>query len=172
MANSITGLSQTLANLQNASAMILQEIKTQVVTSSYKIHTDAVNAVAVDLASVKQSGSVEFTNQGLTGKVYFSAFHAGFLEFGTGTKVIIPTGWEAEANQFRGQSKGNWEDFKKLIQSWMGRKGIDLKYTHAIMLHIYRVGVSPKPFLIPAYQKEVPNFLQAIKTILAVNRTI
>jgi hypothetical protein len=170
--NRIVGLNQTLNNLQQAQSMILNEIKRVVVESSYKIHADAVDNVPVDLASVKQSGSVEFENQGFTGKVYFSAFHAGFLEFGTGTKVVIPQGWEKEAGQFRGQSKGNWQDFKKLIQGWMGRKGIDLKYTHAIMLHIYRIGTSPKPFLIPAYRKEIPNFLANVEKLIKINRTL
>jgi len=162
----INGLNETKDALVREKQNLLKLVKRQVVDSTVTIHSDAVSKVPVDLGSLKQSGNFEFEKEGLKGKVFFSSFHAGFVEFGTGTKVEIPQGWQDEAGKFKSQSGGNWEDFESIIQGWMLRKGIDLKYTYAIMMHIYRVGTTPQPFLIPAFTKESVSFQSELERIL------
>lgn len=162
----VNGVKSTQDALEREKQNLLKKIKRQVVDSTVTIHSQAVDKVAVDLGSLKQSGNFEFEKEGLRGKVFFSSFHAGFVEFGTGTKVEIPQGWADEASKFKSQSGGDWKDFESIIQGWMLRKGIDLKYTYAIMMHIYRVGTTPQPFLIPAFNKESVRFQKELERIL------
>ena len=65
-------------------------------------YRNAISQVPVDTGELKRSGGLLTLNGGKQAKVYFKAFYAPFVEFGTGDFVEVPSGLEKYANQFRG----------------------------------------------------------------------
>ncbi len=112
-----------------------------------------------------------------------SAFYAPFVEFGTGKKVSVPSGYEALAARFKKKvSRGDFKDFVQAILLWMRRVGLkgepagkkrkgrqaeaDKAYAVNIARKILRNGLTPKPFLIPSFEAEKPKLVQRIKKII------
>ena len=100
--SSITGLDSVLFNLGNAGAIYQDKIKIAVATVSNDILNEAKSNAPVDLSNLVKSGRAEPIDGGLGGKITFSINYAPYVEFGTGGKVVVPTGWEAFAMQFKG----------------------------------------------------------------------
>lgn len=114
----------------------------------------------------------------VTNTVYYSAFQ----EFGTGARVRVPNGWEQVAAEFKGKSNGNFDDFLESISNWVRLKGIDpgvrtgermgssrTGYTnvvYAIALSIWKNGLRPRPFLVPAFNKVSPMILQDVQDVI------
>lgn len=103
-----------------------------------------------------------------------TAFHAPFIEFGTKTLVHVPPEWAEYAAQFKGLKRGNVDQFRENILDWMKRKGIQPKYpgqtmeeaADAIVDHILRFGLSPHPFMYPAYVEVRDTLLNRITRII------
>lgn len=93
-----------------------------------------------------------------------NAEYAPFVEFGTRTKVKVPSGFEGMAMKFKGKKgKGNFEDFKKDIYDWCKKKGIEKKFWYSVLLKILRVGTEPQPFLIPSFLEQKVKYEAGIK---------
>ena len=100
--SSVTGLDSVLFNLENASALYQDKIKTGVATVTNDILNDAKSNAPVEFGKLRQSGLAEPINNGFGGKITFSIIYAPYIEFGTGGLVVVPTGWEGFAMQFKG----------------------------------------------------------------------
>lgn len=100
--SSVSGLDSVLFALENASALYQDKIKLAVATVTNDILNEAKANAPVEFGKLRQSGLAEPLNNGLGGKVTFSVVHAPFVEFGTGGLVVVPTGWEDFAMQFKG----------------------------------------------------------------------
>jgi HK97 gp10 family phage protein len=83
--------------------------------------------------------------------VFANAPYSPFVEFGTGARVKVPKGFEQLASQFKGRQSGNFDTFLDSIRDWCKKKGIDEKLAYVIAVSILRKGITPQPFLIPAY---------------------
>ena len=100
--SSISGLDSVLFNLNNASALYQDKIKVAVATVTNDILNEAKANIPTEYNSLLKSGLAEPTDNGLGGKVTFSIIYAPYVEFGTGGLVVVPTGWEDFAWQFKG----------------------------------------------------------------------
>jgi hypothetical protein len=98
---------------------------------------------------------------------FANAPYSAFVEFGTGSKVSIPKGFEELASQFRGKQSGNFDTFLDSIRDWCRKKGIDEKLAYIIAVSILRTGVKPQPYFIPAYLQNVPIYEKKLVTALA-----
>jgi len=87
----------------------------------------------------------------LTWQLVANAPYSAYMEFGTGTRVDIPVGWEAEASKFKGLKTGTFEDGLKRIKAWCRKQGIDEDLAFWIFMKILKVGLTPRPFMYPAY---------------------
>lgn len=105
----------------------------------------------------------ETDKKNLIGQVEVRSRYAAFLEFGTGTKVSVPSGLEDYASQFKGRKFSDGATFEQAIRQWVKEKGIDEKAVWPIMMKILKVGISPKPFLFPAFNEELPKLIKRIK---------
>lgn len=117
-----------------------------------------------------------------------NALHSPFMEFGTGAKVNIPTGYEDYAAEFKGKKYGGGFDaFFLAILDWVHRKGIsgtysvkshrrtgskgtqfqeDYNVAFLIALKILKVGVTPHPFFFRQVDRVKPEISKNIKSIL------
>ena len=111
------------------------------------------------MGGLGQSIAVNFPRH--RAEVSVNAFYGYYREFGTGTKVKVPKGYEALAREGQKLGKrGNWKKFIENIKDWCKRKGINEEFAYPIALKIYKVGSEPKPFLIPSYEEGKVSFMR------------
>lgn len=94
-----------------------------------------------------------------------SAFYAPFIEWGTGKQVKVPTEWQDMAMQYKGPYPGTWNEFEQNIKAWMKRHGKDPDQSYPLMIAILRTGLRARPFLHPAYVKEVKELVKDVKKL-------
>ena len=100
--SSISGLDSVLFNLNNASSLYQDKIKIAVATVSNDILNEAKSNLPTQYTNLLKSGLAEPINNGFGGKITFSIAYAPYVEFGTGGMVVVPSGWESFAMQFKG----------------------------------------------------------------------
>ena len=88
------------------------------------------------------------------------------MEFGTGTKVNIPSEFKDIAASFKGK-KGNYKEGLASIKLWCKQKGIDEKFAWVIFAKILGAGVNPQPFLYPAWIKGKKDYLNNLNKLLS-----
>jgi HK97 gp10 family phage protein len=162
----------------------------EISASNLKIERDAKINAPVNLGTLRRSIHAESLLNGLTGKVIVDASYAPYVEFGTGGKVSIPSGYESFAMQYKGGKGGTYYDFLLAIIEWVKRKGItpkdsvysvktqrrigsksqkfdqDVRMAQSIAFSILKKGIRPQPFLIPAYEQEKPKLFNRLKKLL------
>jgi HK97 gp10 family phage protein len=161
----LEGNKALLKNLDKLNKGTKTIIGQEIDESVRRIERDADARAPKDTSFLRNSIRGEFDKNTLKGQVEAGMEYAAFVEFGTGSKVKVPAGLESYANEFRGRklSSQGKASFKKNLEAWMKRKGIDEKYLFPIMMKILRVGVEPKPFLFPAFHAEAPKLVERIK---------
>lgn len=92
--------------------------------------------------------------------------YGAYLEFGTGTKVKVPTEMKEIAESFRGKQKGTYEQGLESIEIWCKRKGIPKEVAKLIFWKILKVGMNPQPYLYPAFLKGKKNYLTKLNIVL------
>jgi HK97 gp10 family phage protein len=105
----ITGISNVLKKLDTLSKDIQQDIKDEVNTSAINIQKSAKRLAPIDLGRLRGSiylKETELSNGGYVFTVGANrklAPYAPYIEFGTGTEVTIPAGYEELAIVFKGK---------------------------------------------------------------------
>jgi len=98
--------------------------------------------------------------------IFSNAPYSAYVEFGTGTKVQIPAGFESLAAKYRGKGGGTFDQLLENIKDWCRRKGIDEKLAYPIAVSIVRTGIKPQPYFIPAYLQNIPIYeKRLVKTL-------
>jgi HK97 gp10 family phage protein len=168
----VEGLDQMIAALGKISQKIEKEVIGEFAASAIKIQSDAKKNAPVNLGKLRQSIYLESDIKGKTLKyiVGSSMSYAPYIEFGTGGKVSIPSGYGTFAGQFKGKSGGKFMDLLKALTEWVNKKGIgggkNKSVAYAIALSILRKGIRPQPFLLPAFENEKKNLKKRIKDII------
>jgi hypothetical protein len=101
--NSLRAFTQYLNGLQN---QVKDLVRAEIEDSMLKIESESAQNVPVDLGFLKnsiQSSPIIVNNNEIKGGVEVGAAYAPFVEFGTGTRVNVPS----ELNNFARQFKGN-----------------------------------------------------------------
>lgn len=134
---------------------LLQEISEELEIGAQELRNKAVMRAPVNTGILR--AGIDVDGKGLMWIVYTVAEYAGYVEFGTRTKVKVPPEMKEEAEKFRGK-KGSYTDFKEAIAIWMRQKGIPEEALFPIMAKIMNVGIEPRPFMYPS-MKEVEKTL-------------
>lgn len=100
------GYAQLKKQLQNIEKAVEKDVKEILRNGANDILQRALSKVPVDKGLLKASGGIEETNNGWVFKVYFSAKYAPYQEFGTGSLVEVPLGYEDYAMEFFISGKG------------------------------------------------------------------
>lgn len=103
----ITGLNETIKELNRFKQQGVEAIKANIEASGYIMQNDAMQRVPVDLGQLKNSIRIDFKDNGLTVVMVATAPYAAFQEFGTGGRVSVPKGMEELARQFKGRGLRN-----------------------------------------------------------------
>jgi hypothetical protein len=161
----ISGIKQVEDAIKKIDTKATKGLSAELDTSSINIQRMAARTAPGNLGKLKGSFNIDIGNS-LFKSVFSTVEYAPYVEFGTRGKARIPAGFEAFAAQYKASgngAKGAW----KAIEFWIKRKGIDPKLTFVIFRSIMRNGISPQPFMIPAYEKEKPALLKRLKALFS-----
>lgn len=182
---SIEGLDPLLRKLKNLGDVVHKDVDDVIVAGAYQMNSEAQRNIQGNglinegaLLAGQQVIKGEGRGHSVTNTVYYSAFQ----EFGTGARVRVPNGWEQVAAEFKGKSNGNFDDFLESISNWVRLKGIDpgvktagtmgssrsvyTNVVYAIALSIWKNGLRPRPFLVPAFNKVSPIIVQDVQDVI------
>lgn len=142
---------------------LLREISEEMEVKAQEVRTKAVQKAPVDTGLLR--AGIEVEGKDLRWVIYTVAEYAGYVEFGTKTKVNVPPEMQEEADKFRG-GKGSYEDFKAAIADWMRRKGIPEEALWPIMAKIMGQGIEPQPFMWPAFKEGTKDIEKDIDAVI------
>lgn len=167
---------------------VRQELNAELKATSDEIRDAAKKEAPTDEARLKQSISAKKTGT-LQFEVVAQSAYAGYLEFGTKTKVVVPLGLEGVASSLKGSVSGQGNPLEA-IQKWVQRKGIAGTFSvktrkqsrsrasmqnikqvaFLIWRHIRKFGIKPQPYFYkqvePAEKKLRDRVANVIKRIL------
>jgi HK97 gp10 family phage protein len=135
----LVGLEATLKRMKDAGVDIMVEVDAELASGAIDIERDAVQRVPVDKGFLRNAIGYKKVQE-LSYEVVAQTRYAPYVEFGTVTKVQIPSGAETYAAQFKG-------------------KGI-----------IKTGGMRARPFMFPALFKNAPRIMEEIKRLLKKKR--
>lgn len=190
----IEGVQETIDKLMRLSDQGKRVAIAEVNVIADKIVLQAKQSAPADLGKIRQMIGKENANpDGLLVSVFSAAPESPFQEFGTGGKVDVPEEMADVASQFQGASGGSMADFILALTDWVRRHGLTGVYsvaTHkrvtnktftkqgnsdadtqaawAIAKAILRDGLTPRPFLYPAYVNNSKDLLPALENALKI----
>lgn len=134
----IRGTSQVLNRLKRVSSQATLQVKSSIQRNTDQIFAEALSAVPVRDNHLRSSGNANTQNPYL-GIVAFGgtpAPYAPYVEFGTGSGVVIPQGFNAFAMQFYVNGKGTMKAQPYLIPAFIKYSKIFLKDMRQIAKNI------------------------------------
>lgn len=168
----VKGLDKLLNVFNELPKQTQRELKAELKITGNEIRDGAKKDAPADEARLKQSISTKETGP-TSFEVVAQTFYAGYLEFGTKTKVSVPAGLESIASQLKGPVGGEGSPIEA-ITAWVKRKGIagtfsvktrrrlgssatkaaeDKQATYMIWSKIRKYGIEPHPF----FFKQMPE---------------
>jgi HK97 gp10 family phage protein len=125
----IKGITSVTARFKRLSKQAELQTKSSVVRNTDQIYAEAVANVPVLDGYLRGSGNTSYQDGQLTGIVAFggnAAPYAPYVEFGTGSGVVIPQGFNAFAMQFYVNGKGTMKAQPYLIPAFIKYKKVFL----------------------------------------------
>jgi HK97 gp10 family phage protein len=190
----INGIDKLKNDLGKLNKAVADGVSKEIAASALNIEKEAKKLAPVNFGTLRRSINSKRIDK-LTYKVQADVSYAAYMEFGTGGKVSIPAGYDSYAATFKGQKSGTYYDFLLAIAEWVKKKGLysgkyqdikiplkskkirrsksqkfedDVKLAEAIAYSILKHGIRPQPFLIPAFQQEIPQLYKRLKELLNV----
>lgn len=163
----VTGAASVISELRTFGKEAEKLIDAETEAIAFQIEGDAKRLAPKNFGKLAQSIS-HSKPAPLSRKVTVNESYGPFMEFGTGTKVVVPDEFKDMALQFKGQKSGlSFEQGLEAIKVWCRAKGIDEKAAYPIFAKILGAGVNPQPFLYPAWIKGKKDYLANLKRVLA-----
>lgn len=100
-------------------------------------------------------------------KIVVGMEYGAYIEFGTGSKVSIPTELRDEAAKFKGRG-GGFKEGLQSIKDWCRNKGIEESAAYPIFISILKEGITPQPFLYPAWKQGQTEYVKDLKKELDI----
>lgn len=163
---SIKGVDQVIRELRSYGKDMEKLIDAETNDVALQIEADAKRLAPKNFGKLAQSISKEKIKESQY-KISTQEMYAGYMEFGTGTKVSIPDEFKDMAATFKGNKTGTYQQGLESIKLWCKAKGIDEKYAWVIFATILGAGVNPQPFLYPAWIKGKKDYLDNLKKLLS-----
>ena len=101
----LTGIDSLKNTIQKLDEKLTKEVSNEINASSLKIQSDAKKLAPVDMGYLRNSIVLDGELGSLTYNVEARMPYAAYVEFGTGGKVSIPSGYEEYAALFKGTRK-------------------------------------------------------------------
>jgi hypothetical protein len=103
----VFGIDKLIGELKNYSEKVYTNIDNAMQESARNVQKQAIMDAPSDMSTLRRSIEVKpIKEETWSGYEIFSLLpYAPYVEFGTGTRVTIPTGYEEYAMQFKGQKE-------------------------------------------------------------------
>ena len=103
----VFGIDKLIGELKNYSEKVYTNIDNAMQESARNVQRQAIMDAPSDMSTLRRSIQVKpIKEETWSGYEIFSLLpYAPYVEFGTGTRVTIPTGYEEYAMQFKGQKE-------------------------------------------------------------------
>ncbi len=159
-----TGLKDLQKAILNKSKALKSDLDLLVKVSGLEALRVAKKEAPVSSSELRSSLNLEQVKE-MTYSLYSNAPHAPFVEFGTGRKANdIPSDFNEMASYFKSQNySGTYDDAIKSIEDWLQRQGEDPKDAKRVLYFVLKNGLTPQPFLWPAYKKGRKVLVQDVK---------
>lgn len=162
----VKGINETIAELRKFGKNVEAIISAETEDAAFNIELEAKRLAPANFGKLRQSISHEKINDS-NYKVTVNEMYGAYMEFGTGTKVSVPSEFADMAASFKGVSSGKtFKEGLEAIKIWCRHKGIDEKAAYPIFAKILGAGVNPQPFLYPAWIKCKKEYLEHLKNAL------
>lgn len=174
--NSVEGLPVLLKKLSDLGTEAERMASAVVNSVGDMIVAEAKENAPADLGKIRQ-GIIKVPLSQFQVMIAATAPESVFQEFGTGGKVEVPDEMSEVAASFHGVKGGAMADFIIALTGWIQRHGIKgtknekpEQIAWAMAKAILRDGLTPQPFLFPAFvdqsQKLVPMLQTALQKLL------
>lgn len=184
----VKGLDRLLKVFGELPERTQQELKDELKITSWEIRDGAKRDAPTNEARLKQSISTKETGP-TSFEVVAQTFYAGYLEFGTKTKTVIPAGLEDVASQLKGPVSGQGNPIDA-IREWVKRKQLGGFYSiktrkqskskkskanieqtvFIIWRHIKKFGIKPHPYFFkqmkPAEERLRARLANIVKSLI------
>lgn len=167
----LIGVEDLLVDIEKYEANIQALVAAEIRASAQKIVRDAKRNVSNQRGSdqgrlvqlISERSIAKTTRQVISGAEY-----SAFAEFGTKSRVSIPSELQEFARQFKGMKlpTASKMSFRQAIYEWARRKGIAKEYWWFIYQSIKKFGRYAKPFFFPAYFAEIVLLRKRLTEIL------
>jgi len=168
----IKGLSGVVSELRAFGKDIEKRINAETEAIAFQMEKDAKERAPKNFGKLAQSISHEKIED-MHWKVTVNASYGPYMEFGTGYKVKVPPEFAEIAMQFKSGGQGgvpgkgqSFQDGLDSITEWCKAKGIPIIQAKWIFLKILGAGVTPQPFLYPAWVKGKADYLKNLQKLL------
>ena len=168
----VKGINETIKELRKFGKDAEKLIDAETEAIAFQIENDAKVLAPKNFGKLAQSISnakVKMSNY----KVTVNEKYGAYIEFGTGAKVKVPSGFEEMANSFKGKKSGTFAEFLEAMTIYFKAKGYDTKYVWIACINKINNGMNPQPFLYPAYIKGKKDYLNNLtKLVKSFNKKI
>lgn len=162
----LVGLDKAVKNLSKYNKKVATDTAREINTTMLAVESSAKGNAPVNDGRLRASiVTTKADANDLTARTEVGAKYAPYVEFGTKSKVDIPSGLESYAQQFQGGT-GSFADLLANIERWAQQKGLPPESAYPIALKIARHGTEAQPFLFPAFNAEVPKLEPKLLKIL------
>lgn len=181
----IQGLDGLIKVFNRLPKTVQKELGAELENTAGEIRDGAKKDAPVDEARVRNSISIK-KNSVTEFTVVAQSSYAGYLEFGTKTKVSVPPGLEDIASSLKGPVTGQGNPIDAL-QGWVKRKGLagtfnvksrrrrgnkqtkdkqDRQLAFIIWRHIKKYGIKPQPFFFKQVEPAAGRLINRVKAII------
>lgn len=157
----IKGLKSVLDSLAKFGEEAEKSIELTTFSVAGNIEKDAKDLAPINIGKLAQSiHKVEVTPKDYD--IVVGLDYGAYIEFGTGSKVRVPTELQDQALKFKGR-KGSFKDGLQSIKDWCRQKGIDEGAAYPIFISILNEGITPRPYLYPSWIKGRKQYLKDLE---------
>ena len=164
----VIGEKELIKQLNNLSPELMKIIDHETRASADDIVENAKKLAPTDRGFLHNNifhEPLKDSKESVTYSIIANAEYAAFVEFGTGSKVQVPAELQDQANNAK-RVKGSFKEGLENIKGWCRRKGIDESAAYVIFMSILKKGISPKPFMYPAFVAERKLYIKRISKML------
>lgn len=159
----LLGFEQFAAKIKALPKVLLAEVNNEIKDAGRSWEQGAKRMAPKDQGRLY--GEIHATStRPLTTEIVVNIDYAPYVEWGTKSKVRVPSDIADYAAQFKG--KGTAGSARKFIYAWCKRKGIPEEAWFAIYRSIMINGIRPHPFFFVQRPRVEKELIQHIKTIL------
>lgn len=165
-------MKKALGNIEKLSDEARQKIGEQIQYTARDVEARAKLNTPVNEGRLRASIDVAYDPSTLTAVIKAGGSgakgqvnYAPYVEFGTKTKVRVPSGYAQFASQYKGIRGGTFADLQRNIAQWAKAKGIPEEAVFPIAMSIAKKGIPAQPFLIPAFEGQRQNLIKRLKRV-------